>query len=341
MEVVVFRADANRAIGGGHVFRCLTLADALAEIGWRCIFAVSAETTATLPRLCQAGHDVYVLPAGHEADPAILRSAVDECNLLVLDHYQLGAPYEASCRRWACKILAIDDLADRPHDCDILLDQNLGRDPVDYGDFVPPSSKVLAGATFALLRAEFAAARPASLARRQPGVPVRRVLISLGFTDIGGITARVVDAALAAATGTKLDVVVGEHAESLSYLRSVESASSDVVLHIDPSDICRLMVHADVAIGAAGTTSWERCCVGLPTILLVLADNQRFAARNLANVGAVKLLEDTSDLESAVTTALRELCRSEVVRLSLVRAAAQVTDGMGAKRLVDEVTRRE
>src|ERR1700736_1031907 len=107
MDVVVFRADASRTIGGGHVFRCLTLADALAENGWRCIFAVSAETTATLPRLCQAGHDVYVLPAGHEADPAILRSAVDECNLLVLDHYQLGAPYEASCRRWACKILAI------------------------------------------------------------------------------------------------------------------------------------------------------------------------------------------------------------------------------------------
>jgi UDP-2,4-diacetamido-2,4,6-trideoxy-beta-L-altropyranose hydrolase len=241
----------------------------------------------------------------------------------------------------AQQILAIDDLADRPHDCDILLDQNLGRNALDYENLVPASATVLAGTYFALLRPEFAATRPAALARRQPGIPARRVLVTFGFTDLGGITARVVRAALAARTGATIDVVVDERAESLPYLRSTESAGGDIALHITPSNMCQLMAEADLAIGAAGTTSWERCCLGLPTILLVLADNQCFAARNLARAGAVKWLEDTSDLEAALIAALRELCQSEAIRLSLVRAASQVTDGLGAKRLVDEITRRD
>jgi UDP-2,4-diacetamido-2,4,6-trideoxy-beta-L-altropyranose hydrolase len=343
MEVAVFRADASQAIGGGHIFRCLTLADALAQRGWRCVFVVSAETATTLQRLCHAPYDVHLLPPGKEADPHALRSAVGEgCSLLVLDNYSLGACYEAGCRDWAHQILVIDDLANRSHECDILLDQNFGRNPLDYRGFVPAFTKILAGATFALLRAEFAAARSMSLARREEGVPAQRVLISLGFTDVGGITARVVDAALEANTGAKLDVVVGEQAKSLSHLRSLETASDGVVLHFDPSDMCHLMVQADIGIGAAGTTSWERCCVGLPTILLVLANNQRFVARNLARIGAARLLEvDTGDIKPNLINALHELFNSKAARVSLARAAAQVTDGLGAKRLIDEITHRD
>jgi UDP-2,4-diacetamido-2,4,6-trideoxy-beta-L-altropyranose hydrolase len=147
-----------------------------------------------------------------------------------------------------------------------------------------------------------------------------------------------VRAALAADTGAMLDVVIDERAQSLPYLRSVESSS--VTLHLDPNNMCQLMTEADLAIGAAGSTSWERCCVGLPTILLVLADNQRFVARSLARAGAVKLLENTDNLELRLTAALRELSQSEALRLSLVRTSAQVTDGLGAKRLAERVTRQ-
>jgi UDP-2,4-diacetamido-2,4,6-trideoxy-beta-L-altropyranose hydrolase len=337
-QLAIFRADANRSIGGGHIMRCLALADALVERGWRCVFAVSAETTATVPHLKRAQHDIHILSAVEEGDPAALLSAAAEgCQLLVIDHYRLGAHYEAGCRSLTRQILVIDDLADRAHDCDLLLDQNLGRDPLDYDGLVPASAKVLTGPEFALLRPEFAAARSVGLARRQPGTHVRRILVTLGLTDLGGITARVVRAALAAGTGAMLDVVIDERAPSLPYLRSVESSS--VTLHLDPNNMCQLMTEADLAIGAAGTTSWERCCVGLPTILLVLADNQRFAARSLARAGAVKLLENTSDLELHLTAALHELSRSEALRLSLVRASAQVTDGLGAKRLAERVTR--
>ena len=321
--------------------RCLALADALVERGWRCVLAVSAEAMATVPHLKRAQHDIYILSAVEEGDPAALLSAANEgCELLVIDHYRLGAHYEASCRSLTRQILVIDDLANRPHDCDILLDQNLGRSCLDYEALVPASALVLAGASFALLRPEFAAARPAALARRRPGIPVRRILISLGLTDLGGITARVVRAALAARTGATLDIVLNEGAESLPYLRSLEAASRDMVLHVDPSNMSQLMINADLAIGAAGATSWERCCLGLPTILITLADNQRFVARNLGEVGAVKLLENTDGFERALTNTLRDLWQSEATRLSLARTAARTIDGEGAKRVADAITLR-
>ena len=171
--------------------RCLALADALVERGWRCVFAVSTETTATVPHLKRAQHDIHILSAAEEGDPAALLSAATEgCQLLVIDHYRLGAHYEAGCRSLTRQILVIDDLADRAHDCDLLLDQNLGRDPLDYDGLVPASARVLTGPEFALLRPEFAAARSAGLARRQPGTHVRRILVTLGLTDLGGITAQ-------------------------------------------------------------------------------------------------------------------------------------------------------
>lgn len=302
---------------------------------------MSAETAATVPHLKRVQHGVHVLPAGREADSTALWYSVDEgCSLLVVDHYDLGAHYEASCRSFARQILVIDDLANRPHDCDILLDQNLGRSCLDYEALVPTSALVLVGAPFALLRPEFAAARPAALARRRPGMAVRRILVSLGLTDLGAITARVVRAALAARTGATLDVVLNDRAESLPYLRSLESSSHDMILHIDPSNMSQLMTNADLAIGAAGATSWERCCLGLPTILIALADNQRFVARTLAQIGAVKLLDNTDGFEPVLTNTLLELWQSEATRLSLARAAAQTIDGEGAKRVVDAITLR-
>ena len=123
-QLAIFRADANRSIGGGHIMRCLALADALVERGWRCVFAVSAETTATVPHLKRAQHDIHILSAVEEGDPAaLLSTATEGCQLLVIDHYGLGAHYEAGCRSLTRQILVIDDLADRAHDCDLLLDQ--------------------------------------------------------------------------------------------------------------------------------------------------------------------------------------------------------------------------
>src|SRR5262249_18815445 len=158
------------SIGGGHIARCLALADELAERGHGCVFAVSAETAATMPSLAASGHDIEALSAGTTADlePSLLAASWPQgCALLVVHHYGRDARFESACCPWAERILVIDDLADRPHDCDLLLDSTLGRAPADYASLCPKTCRMLLGPAYALLRPEFAAARSESLARRR------------------------------------------------------------------------------------------------------------------------------------------------------------------------------
>ena len=148
--LAVFRCDGSTAIGGGHVRRCLTLADALGEAGWARAFAVGAETLAVIPGLAEAVDQVAVLEGPVDDEPAQIAEAFGGTwDLLVVDHYRRDARFEAGCRPWAERILVIDDLADRRHDADFLLDQTLGRKPADYAARVPPRCRVLTGSRYA------------------------------------------------------------------------------------------------------------------------------------------------------------------------------------------------
>jgi len=162
------------------------------------------------------------------------------------------------------------------------------------------------------------------------GATVRRIFVSLGMTDIGGITAKVLRAVLAADLNAEITVAVGARAKSMSELQQLATRDNRVRLHLDSSETCALMAAADIAVGAAGTTSWERCCLGLPTLLLVLAGNQSLIARNLAGLGAVRLSADTDP--SSVTECLRHLANDPTARIAMSMAAARICDGKGATR---------
>ena len=153
------------------------------------------------------------------------------------------------------------------------------------------------------------------------------------MTDIGGITAWAVKAVLDSNLDVKIAVAVGSNAESLSELRALATADQRISLHLDSTDVCDLMASSDLAIGAGGMTSWERCCLGLPTILMVLADNQREAAHYLARAGGVSLVA-TRDNE-AFLAALLSLSNDPTARIKMSRAASAVTDGLGTQRVVD------
>ena len=312
--------------------RCLTLANALAEADWRVLFACVEGTTRVVSALARSGFDVIEL-----ADPlnsSELAGKLDgHFDAMVFDQYDIDASYERALRPFADILVVIDDLADRQHDCDLLIDQTFGRSAADYIELVPAGSTILAGAQYALLRPEFAAAREASLVRRANAKGVKRILISMGLTDIGGITQKVLQAALKADTGASIDVVLGSDAQSLSAVRELASRRGDIAVYIDTPDICSLMVEADLAIGAAGTTTWERCCLGLPTITLVLAENQGGVSRFLGEVGALSIVEQSSD----IPTALERLCGSRDSRHAISVAACAVTDGRGVRRLSDVV----
>ncbi len=327
--LAIFRTDASPAIGAGHVTRCLALAEALAGRGWRCAFACRKGAIDAVAALAKAGHMVGTLQGPDDADE-LKAIWPDGCDLLVVDHYGLDAGYESGCRDWAGKILVIDDLADRTHDCDVLLDQTVGRDRHDYADLAPPSCRVLTGSAYALLRPQFAAARAAALARRQNEKTVRRVLVSCGATDPDNVTAIVLDGLARVAPDIRVDVALGGAAPHLSKLSGN--------LHVDHEDMAGLMARADLAIGAAGSSAWERCCMGLPTLMLITADNQRTVARNLVETGAAMMIGDGERVTAeSVAEALKFLMDRPHRLMEMRRQALTVCDGLGAGRVVIEV----
>lgn len=364
---VVFRTDASLQIGTGHVMRCLALADALAAQGARCRFVGRAHAGHLLDVVKARGHEALALPleplpplaataaptqpplahaswlgGDQDADAratlvALAGSGVD---WLVVDHYALDATWERGLRAAYRRLLVIDDLADRDHDCELLLDQNLGRRAADYAARVPAHARVLAGPRYALLRPQFAARREASLARRRSSAgPVRHLLVSLGGVDRDNATGAVLKALCAAPEALPADcavtVVMGARAPWLDDVRAVAARlpwPTDVRVAVD--DMAALMTDSDLAVGAAGSTAWERCCLGLPALLLVLADNQRSGARALDEAGAAYLLDPQQQMEVSLPAALAHMSGCNVLaRMS--RAAAGLCDGAGARRVLE------
>jgi UDP-2,4-diacetamido-2,4,6-trideoxy-beta-L-altropyranose hydrolase len=330
---VVFRADASPSIGGGHVMRCLALADALRSGGAECSFACSPQTPISAPALFGAGH--HHIELDDTADAENLGQAVPGgCDWLVVDHYGLNAAYEALCRPWARHIMVIDDLANRHHDCDLLLDQTAGRTVSTYSGLVPAESDVLSGSQYALLRPEFAAARPTSLARRKSN-RLKHVLVSMGLGDPVNVTQAVLEGIVESRLPLTVDVVLGPSSPSLSAVRSfIERHNSAFVLHVGTEAMAELMTKADICFGAAGSTSWERCCLGLPAVLTVIADNQREIVGRLVDEGAAISLGLASELTpTAVATTLHKLNCNPAVLEELSMRSAIICDGRGAQRV--------
>lgn len=354
---IAFRADASLEIGTGHVMRCLTLADALHEKGVECTFVCRPHAGHLLDLVAQRGHKALALGEPQEtfnttADHAYVAwlgtSWVDDAeqtmrafgeqtmDWLVVDHYALDARWEQALRPQAKRIMVIDDLADRTHACDLLLDQNLGRLKRDYVALIPPSAGTLLGPKFALLRPEFAALRPQSLVRRSQNQQLQHLLITMGGVDKDNVTCQVLTTLNACTLPSELSitVVMGPHAPWLEQVREVASAmprSTQVLVGVD--NMAQLMADSDLAIGAAGSTSWERCCLGLPSLVLVLADNQKAGAEALQISGAAVYLKECRQLRELFS----EWRATDAISSTLgcmSNAAASLTDGVGVSYVV-------
>lgn len=235
------------------------------------------------------------------------------------------------------RVLAWDDLADRPHACDLLLDQNLGRDPEAYAALVPEGTSVLAGPRYAVLRPEFAELRAAALASRSGG-PLRRIMVSLGGVDRPNATGAVLEV-LGSVPGLRdvqVDVILGSRAPAVEEVRSQAAAMPmQVEVAVDVDDMAQRMARADLAIGAVGGTTWECCALGLPSLLLTIAENQRAAAKRLDSYGASVLLGAVH--ETTWPRRLRAFLTAADLaeRLSLMaQRAATIFDGAGSERVV-------
>lgn len=360
---IVFRTDASVQIGTGHVMRCLTLADALRLEGADCTFICRGHTGHLVDLIRGRGHQVMMLAASdslqteqsHETlahaawlgtdwatDLTDTQRAIGSrtVNWLVVDHYALDHRWEKAMRPFCHQLMVIDDLADRMHDCDLLLDQNLGRTTEDYHPLVPHDATTLIGPRYALLRPEFAAMRENSLARRkQP--QIQHVLITLGGVDKDNLTGEVLQTLRICnlPTDLRITVVMGPHAPWLSNVQAVATAMprpTQVLVNVN--DMARLMTDSDLVIGAAGGTAWERCSLGLPSLVITAAQNQCSGALALQKNGAAYLIESTRDIAALIENP--RLSGSQPTWLQqLSSAAAAITDGNGSAWVLQEMRR--
>ncbi|MFU8788435.1 MAG: UDP-2,4-diacetamido-2,4,6-trideoxy-beta-L-altropyranose hydrolase [Methylobacter sp.] len=363
---IAFRTDASLQIGSGHVMRCLTLADALQATGNPCHFICREHPGHLIAQIRQRGFSVTVLPMmatdalsankqGIEAqsnyaawlgadwvtDAAQTKAGMGESALdwLIVDHYALDARWEQTLRPWCRKLMVIDDLADRLHDCDLLLDQNLGRDAEDYSQLVSEQCRVLVAPHYALLRPEFAVLRDESL-RRRAKPQLKQLLITMGGVDQDDATGKVLEAMkdCLLPIDLRITVVMGIHAPGLEHVKMLAKQlpqATEVKVNVD--NMAQLMVDSDLAIGAAGSTSWERCCLGLPTILVVLAANQRDGAAALAQRGSVGLIGNVDDIPCVLPSMLNALVSADALH-QLSQTSCSITDGRGASRVLDALS---
>jgi UDP-2,4-diacetamido-2,4,6-trideoxy-beta-L-altropyranose hydrolase len=333
---IAFRVDASLQAGTGHVVRCLALAEALVEAGATCRF-ICREQAGDLRDMVRAqGHAVDTIPATSredwQSDAVTTLSSLVDPDWLVVDHYGLDHRWERLVAPATGRLMAIDDLANRVHACDLLLDQTLGRKAADYDGLVPASCNFLLGPDVSLLRPGFAELRRAALARRERA-SIRAILISMGGIDEANVTSRVLSSLEGGLDNDMLVTVIlgsnSPHKDSIRVQARLLDFNTRVLEGVE--DMARLMCDSDLAIGAGGSTAWERCCMGLPSIIVPIAQNQEEVAARLRDAGATIVVR-ADELESA--RLLREVLRlgSDTTALgAMSAAAAAITDGTGAK----------
>lgn len=359
---VVFRADSSLHIGSGHVIRCLTLAAALTQRGAVCQFICREHSGNINAHIQSLGYVVHVLPIPEArwADNtdgiqaltlnhlSWLGASVDddatEClhilsgmktDWLIIDHYAIDAAWHQRLRATVGRIMAIDDLADREHLCDVLLDQNLGREVAEYKAKVPEKCILLAGPKYALLRPEFADLRR-SIRVRNLDVGGLKLMVSMGGVDIGNSTVAVLNALSAANLQNicSIDVVMGRDAPWLSEVRRVAlGMPCPTTVSAGVSDMGVRMLKADLAIGAAGGTSWERCCLGLPAIIVVLASNQRPGALSLSAIGCALVIEHEEEIFAQLPLLMNQISGGQQIQ-KMSMAASGIADGQGVDRVI-------
>ena len=334
----VFRVDSSNQMGAGHLMRCLTLADELQKQNYKITF-ICRELTGNLISLIKysalalpkddnfQSDDLYInwLGATQEQDAKqTLEFIPKNTDLLVVDSYTLDETWHKQLRPCVKKIMVIDDLADRNFDCDSLLNQNLGSKKEDYKNKVSNDCQLLLGCEYTLLRPEFTQLRGQALEKRKNTKAIENILISVGGSDINNLT---YDILQDIPDQLNITVVLGA---SSPYNEIIQEYAKDknITVIVDSSNMAELMLDADLSIGAGGATSWERCCLGLPTLLFVTANNQIKIAENLEKLKAVKIVNNLKqDLE--LTLGDFNLWQQ------MSTESANICDGLGVKKVVE------
>jgi len=353
---IIFRVDASLKIGTGHVMRCLALAKILKENGLDVRFICRRHKGNLIEKIYLNGFKVYALEGKFEsevsnrlkhshflevssqqdADESMEMLHSEKFDWLIVDHYALDEHWQKSLKPYYKKLLVIDDLADRNHQCDVLIDQTFGRGKEDYLNLVPKSCKMLLGSRYALLRNEFSSWRPYSLKRRiKP--KFKRLLINMGGADVNNITEDVLDELKYSKLPNDISIIV-VMGEISPHVEDVKSKAKEMPymteVRVNVGNMAEIMANSDIAIGASGSTTWERCCLGLPTIQIVVAENQNNISKMLARNNAIKILQDINELPKILSDVSDWMEK-------ISNTSRKISDGEGVSRVLKTLMEKE
>lgn len=359
---VLLRADASARIGLGHLRRCLSLAQALRAQGAQCHFVcrdlgldvaalVAAEgfgcsllpapAPGFMPAPDQAPHAAWAgLPQADDAAQTIEAARPLQPDWLVVDHYAFDQRWHGPvAAALGCAIAAIDDLADRPLQVDLLLDHNLADDhATKYAGRLPAGTPACTGPGHALLGPAYAGATPCMVQEA-----VHSIGIFMGGTDAAGLSQRALQACTLAGFQGPVEVAASSAFVHLAALRQAVATRPHTTLLLDQPDLAGFFGRHGLQIGAGGGATWERCCLGAPTLAVAVAANQQQALQPLAARQVLQLVAGTAPDQtpdaSAIASALAGLLASSALRRRLAAAARGLVDGQGAARVAATMQR--
>lgn len=353
---VAFRVDASSRIGTGHVIRCLTLAWALEKRGVECSFIQRLHNGNLVQAVNKMGFQSIELPPPPPLDqPATdedyaawlgvsQRVDADQClehlaelqpDILVVDHYGLDSQWEQRIHDQVGKIVVIDDLANRPHDCSLLVDQNYYRAGAErYRGLLADTTRVLSGPRYALLSDRYRISRPE---RPPDNRRIERILVYYGGVDPTNETARALRVlSKEEFAHLQLDVIVGINNPHAGEIDDLVQRRPNTCLHGQQNDLVELMLAADLVLGAGGTTTWERACLGLPAVVTTTAANQVPYNLELAADDLIAHAGHTSELtDHALADKLHEAIDSSGPAGKLARRSWHLVDGWGTQRIAE------
>ena len=351
MQNILVRADSSHIIGIGHIMRCLTLLKALQRVkSFTAIFVCRPFSGNAGAAIRQSGFYVHWLSTA-ETEPQLENYAswlgatkdqdADETSaiihrsypfLLITDHYGIDSDWYNKLD-YAGQVLAIDDLANRYHQADFLLDQTLGRQPESYRTLVPDDCQILTGTQFALLREEFQSLSDPIPNRISASSPRKKLLVMLGGTDPENLTLQVL-LLICPTEFPDVTVVLGP-TSSHHQVVSEYCEKNNWEFIPGTNDVPSLMWSHDISVGSSGTTSWERCCCALPSITIQQAENQLSISQSLENAGAARILKKLD--KEALSSALKDWVWSDEAYHGAALACREVCDGQGANRVINEI----
>ncbi len=352
---VAFRVDASTTIGTGHFMRCFTLANQLLKQDTVITFICRHWLPAMVDMLEQIGISFKPLPPASSSNisdaniyaawlgtsqlldaedtiTALLGAKVD---WLIIDHYALDHTWESKLRPYADKIMVIDDIANRKHDCNLLLDQNYYHGEANpYVNLVIPECRILLGPKYALLRSEFGQFRAQTKKR---DYQIHRVLIFFGGIDEHDYTSKAIEAISAIKNQTfTVDVIIGDQHPHKDYIIHTCQQWS-YRCHVQTNKMAELIAQADIGIGAGGSAIWERCALGLPTITFPIADNQKNLTRNAANAGMIYAPSLGESMVETIRTHFMALYDNPSLLRFISINSMKLVDGLGVTRVVMEI----